>query len=173
MLISLHLPKTAGSSFVASLEQYYGDRILRDYTDLPINTPVLRRNRRALVNSVLTCFRDYDNIDCIHGHFLPLKYFLYGILNKDVQFVTWVRDPVERLASHYYFWVRSYHPDKAPLLHKRVVEEKWSFERFCLSEELRNFYCQFLWGFPLARFSFIGLWRHSWSCREAVYLGDA
>jgi len=30
-------------------------------------------------------------------------------------------------------------------------------ERFCLSEELRDIYSRFLWGFPLRRFNFIGI----------------
>ena len=30
-------------------------------------------------------------------------------------------------------------------------------ERFALSPELRNLYSQFLWGFPLERFDFIGI----------------
>jgi hypothetical protein len=38
-----------------------------------------------------------------------------------------------------------------------VVEQNWSLERFCLSPELRNFYSQFLWCFPISRFSFIGV----------------
>ena len=68
-----------------------------------------------------------------------------------------MRDPIERLASHYYFWLRNYKPKNAPLLHKRVVEEQWSLERFCLGRELRNTYSQFLWGFPVKRFDFIGI----------------
>jgi hypothetical protein len=153
MLISLHLPKTAGSSFFASLKDHYGNHLLRDYADLPINTPVLKRNGNALTRCIVNGVKSYENIECIHGHFLPLKYLMF----RDAKFVTWMRDPVERLASHYYYWLRNYNPDKAPLLQKKVVEEKWSLERFCLSPELRNFYSQFLWGFPIQRFSFIGI----------------
>jgi hypothetical protein len=92
-------------------------------------------------------------IDCIHGHFLPLKYLLL----KNAIYITWMRDPVERLASHYHFWRRTYNPEEAPPLRRRVVEENWSLEKFCFSPELRNFYCQFLWGFPIENFDFIGI----------------
>jgi len=36
MLISLHLAKTAGSSFFTSLKDHYANQILRDYADLPL-----------------------------------------------------------------------------------------------------------------------------------------
>ncbi len=38
-----------------------------------------------------------------------------------------------------------------------MVEEDWSFERFSLGPEMRNFYCQFLYGFPLEYFAFVGI----------------
>jgi len=153
MLISLHLPKTAGSSFLYSLEGYYGINLLHDYADLPINTPVFKRNRNALKMCVLNGVKSYENVECIHGHFLPLKYLLF----RDAKFVTWMRDPVERLGSHYFYWLRNYNPLNASLLHKKVIEEKWSLERFCLGPELRNVYSQFFWGFPIKRFDFIGI----------------
>ncbi len=38
--------------------------------------------------------------------------------------------------------------------------EKWTLEKFCLSDEIRNLYNQFLWGFPLHNFDFIGITEH-------------
>jgi hypothetical protein len=38
-----------------------------------------------------------------------------------------------------------------------MLEENWSLERFCLGPELRNFYSQYLWGFSLELFDFIGI----------------
>lgn len=38
-----------------------------------------------------------------------------------------------------------------------MIDEKWSLERFCLAPEVRNLYSQFLWGFPLEYFAFIGI----------------
>ncbi len=157
MLISLHLPKTAGASFYASLAEHYDGQVLMDYADIPINTAPRQRNAHALMQCALNTFRDYSEYGCIHGHFLPVKYLFYSRTRRNVRFITWIRDPIERLASHYYYWLRSYDPESAPRLHKRVVEEKWSLERFCLSTELRDFYSQFLWKFPLERFDFIGI----------------
>jgi hypothetical protein len=153
MLISLHLPKTAGESFYNSLRDHYGDRLLRDYDDKPINTPPCRRNLKAMTGAALSPFRPYRPYECIHGHFLPLKYRFI----PNAVFITWMRNPLERLASHYHWWFRSFDPETAPPLRRKVVRENWSLEQFCFAPEFRNFYSQFLWGFPLDAFSFIGI----------------
>jgi hypothetical protein len=156
MIISLHLPKTAGTSFAYALEQHFKTRFFKDYTDFPINTPRYERNRAALQASLSYTENDFIDIDCIHGHFLPIKYLL--LANKhEIIFVTWMRNPVERVLSHYFYWKRSYDPKTSPSLHRQVIEEDWSLERFCLGPELRNLYDQFLWGFPIDYFDFIGI----------------
>ena len=157
MLISLHLPKTAGNSFASSLTKHFGEALLKDY-DLPLHKTRYSRHRHALIESIRNYFRDFNNIQCIHGHFLPLKYRLYRKSNPR-QFVTWMREPAERLASQYFYMKRHYTPEKAKtqLLLKRMIEEEWTLERFCLGPELRNTYSQFLWGFPLRNFDFIGI----------------
>lgn len=160
MIISLHLPKTAGSSFAKSLEEHFGAALLKDYGDFPINTPEYQRNKAALQASLQNAEeRDFSSIECIHGHFLPLKYLLLSV-RQELKFVTWMRDPVQRMLSHYYFWKRTYNRETSARLHCRVVEENWSVERFCLSQELRDIYKQFLWGFPLEKFDFIGIIDH-------------
>ncbi len=161
MLISLHLPKTAGTSFRQSLVQHYGDALLEDYADRPLNRSPAARRGAALRAAIANRFsaRRYPGVQCIHGHFLPLK---YRTLRRDGQprFVTWLRDPLERLASHYHYWMREYDAQQAGALHRRVVEEQWSLERFCLSPQLRNCYSEFLWGFDPTRFAFIGITEH-------------
>ncbi|MEM1144998.1 MAG: hypothetical protein AAGI88_20625 [Pseudomonadota bacterium] len=161
MLVSLHLPKTAGTSFLALLEAHYGATLLRDYADRPLNRPPWQRCLRAVAGSVRHAFprAKLSDIECVHGHFMPLKYrYLSG--SERLQFVAWFRDPVERLASHYHYWQRSYNPLDAGRLHRRVIEERWDLERFCLGAELQNTYSKFLWGFPLSRFDFVGITEH-------------
>lgn len=157
MIISVHIPKTAGTSFAKALEVHFGSRLLQDYADLPTNTPQYERNRAALLASVDNANLDHlTGVECIHGHFLPLKYLLLSVKN-DIRFITWMRDPVERVLSHFYYLKSFYDPATAPPLHRKMVEEDWSVEQFCLSPELRNLYGQFLWGFPLEYFAFIGI----------------
>jgi Sulfotransferase family len=155
LIISVHLPKTAGTSFAAGLDTHFRRRFLRDYSDFPMNTPQPERNRAALQASLRNAESDFAHVECIHGHFLPIKYLLL-VHQREVKFVTWLRHPVERLLSHFYHWKISYTPRSAPL-HRRVVEEDWTIERFCLGPEVRNLYSQFLWGFPISYFDFIGI----------------
>ncbi len=139
MLISFHLPKAAGISFYNSLLDHYGDKIQKDYLDYPMNTPPLRRKVSAVSNSVKNRFAHLENIECIHGHFLPLKY--KHIKNKEpVQYITWMRDPAERIASQYYYMLRNYTPEigKTQPLYKRIIDEEWSLERYCFSQEFKN-----------------------------------
>lgn len=159
MIISVHMPKTAGSSLAQTLSDHFGERLLRDYADLPLNTPVNERNLSALQESLRNADRDYSQIACVHGHFLPLKYLTLS-LKGETKYITWLRDPCERLASHYWFWKKTYDPSTSPALHRRVIEENWTLERFCLGAELKNLYRQFLWGFPLDMFCFIGIVEH-------------
>lgn len=158
MLISVHLPKTAGSSFLVAIDEHFGGRLLRDYGDRPINKSTLRRNLHAVIGCLRNAFprTDLQQYECIHGHFMPIKYyFLRTPLEK--RYVVWMRDPIERLASHYFYWLQNYNPHDAGDLHRRVVEEKWSLERFCLGPEMRNTYSKFFWRFPLDNFHFIGI----------------
>ena len=152
------MPKTAGLSFRASLEQYFGQGFRHDYQDYPLAQPAAVRREHALEYGRTARVEDFEGIRCIHGHFLPLKYL--GLADSlECRFVTWLREPVARLVSHYSYWQRSYDPAAAQTsaLHRRVIEEGWSLQRFCLAPELQNVYTEFLWGFPLERLDFIGI----------------
>ena len=132
-----------------------------DYNDLPINKTKEERHKSVLDfrENLAEIIKELNGtgIECIHGHFLPFKY-LTG--EENFTYVTWLRDPIERVASHYFYWKRSYSTIKAGALHKKVIEEDWTLEKFCFSEEMRNIYSQFLWNFPIEKFSFIGITEH-------------
>jgi hypothetical protein len=70
---------------------------------------------------------------------------------------TWLRDPIERLTSHYYYWVRDYNPKTAGKLRRRMVEENWTLEQFCFSKKIRIIHTTFFWGFPISRFDLVGI----------------
>ena len=158
MLISVHLPKTAGSSFLGALEQHFGARLLQDYADRPITRSALSRIFTVLQSRVRFSLssRSLSPYQCIHGHFMPLKYDNLSAATP-VKFVTWMRDPVERVASHYHHWMRVEPPAHASPMRRRVYRGQWSLRRFCLGSEFRNIYTNFLWGFELERFDFVGI----------------
>lgn len=160
LLVSVHLPKTAGTSFARTLRDYYGSGLLEDYTMLPMQQPRGVRELRALVAGLTAAKSPPAGVQAIHGHFLPVKYRL-ALRGRQVRWITWLRDPVQRLLSHYHFWIRDYAgDDPAQPLRNRVLAERWSLERFCLGPELRNLYRQYLWGFDPARFAYIGITEH-------------
>lgn len=156
MLISVHMPKTAGSSFQASLAAHYGETLKLRYEDRPLHRSAWSRNVDAAWHCLQNSGSPLTGVHCIHGHFLPLRYRFIRP-ERPLRFVTWLREPVQRLLSHYHYWLRSYEPGQSGLLHQRMIEEKWTLEQFALCKELRNLYGKFLWGFPLERFDFIGI----------------
>jgi len=152
------MPKTAGLSFRASLEEYFGDRFRHDYQDYPLaSSPEDRREQASLWGQGVQA-EEFNGVDCVHGHFLPLKYLRLAD-SLPCCFVTWLREPVARLVSHYHYWRQAYDPasGSTSALHRRVIEERWTLEQFCLAPELRNVYSEFLWGMPFERLNFIGI----------------
>jgi hypothetical protein len=152
------MPKTAGTSFRGSLEEHFGDRFRHDYQDYPLaHTPRARRQQARDWGEAARA-GDFAGVECVHGHFLAVKYLELSE-RLPCTFVTWLREPVARLVSHYHYWLRAYDED-SPLvspLHRRVVEEGWTLQQFCLAPELRDVYSEFLWGFPLDRLDFVGI----------------
>ena len=156
MLVSLHLPKTAGTSFGMALERHFRAGLQRDYDDRPLNTPVAERNASALQACLTNAEAPLQTACCVHGHFLPVKYLLQAQLTH-ARFITWMRHPVDRLVSHYFFWKRHAPDSPRDALHCRMHDEDWSLEKFCLLPDLQDVYTQFLWAFPLEYFDFVGI----------------
>jgi hypothetical protein len=61
------------------------------------------------------------------------------------------------MVSHYHFFKRTYNPQYAGKLFRKVIEENWSLDQFCLSNEFRNIYTKYLVDFPLEDFLFVGI----------------
>jgi hypothetical protein len=138
------------------LRERYGSGLREDYADFPMHAPARERNTTALRASLRLVEDGLAGVECVHGHFLPLKYLLLAT-TRDVRFATWMRNPADRVVSHFRYWQRTYNPKTAPALHRKMMEEAWSLERFCLGPELKDLYAQFLWGFPLEYFHFVGI----------------
>ncbi len=170
MLISVHMPKTAGTSFTESLRGLFGDGLQLAYEDRPLHRSASQRNRQATFRAFRNAALGLENpgADCVHGHFLPLAY-RWARTDKPLRFVTWLRDPVERLVSHYEHWRREEPPVDSDSLHQQMLTEDWSLEDFAFRPELQNVYSTFLWGFPRERFDFIGITEHYDD--ELAYLG--
>ena len=156
LLVSVHMPKTAGTSFAQALKEHFAAQFRQEYALVPFNVPRGRRELQAVLRGWALRHR-LAEVRVVHGHFLPLMYRL-ALGRRPAHFVTWLRHPVERLLSHYTFWRRTRAAaTPAQPLRYRMVQEDWSLERFCLGPEMRNLYRQCLWGFDRERFAFIGI----------------
>ena len=106
MLISIHVPKTAGSSFRSSLQEAFGDRMLLHYSTQPISSYMRDKAARLRCKFNVSCrsgaFRRYE---AIHGHFVADT---FNSLPFPKRFCIFLRRPVERVISHYLFWKKFY-----------------------------------------------------------------
>lgn len=159
MIISVHIPRTAGSSFRAYLRESPDINLVGDYGS-PIMVPAIIRNAYASFGRLKQWLKPLDtSIDCLHGHFLPVKY--KGYIDKpEVKFITWLREPADRIRSQYDYCFQSNKAvDKSPFQNK-VARQSWSFEAFYTSRQMRNLYTKFLWKFPIENMDFIGIVEH-------------
>lgn len=157
--ISVHIPKTAGSSFLGALRSHFGDRIHLDSDNMLLQYPRWKRNVKAAWRCLKTVFQPMPPVECIHGHFLPFNYAWLG-RRQNVRFITWLRDPIERLVSQYHHIQRRYDPARSRPMQRRVVEEQWTLEKFLFHPYYQNMYCQLFWRFRPERFDFIGIVEH-------------
>jgi Sulfotransferase family len=141
-IVSVHIPKTAGSTFghVFLYNLYTREQISYDYEWLPVEDilPKLPAETRV-----------------IHGHFQATK---YRTALPNAKIITWIRHPFSQLISWYFFWLA---PPKGVIYnedHRYFLESKMSFATFLtmpyVDNSFSNFYLQ---GVDLDDFYFIGL----------------
>lgn len=145
-LVSCHVPKSAGFSFQKQLLHLFGKRVFWDYnhTDRPGYKP------KPIKPHLLAQLRT-NKTTVIHGHFFMSKYHHIPGLQR----VMWFRDPVDRLLSHYYYWLKA--PDKEHPNYQKLVEGGLSVVDFAKLPELRNIYTRFLDGEPVEALDWVGL----------------
>ncbi len=145
-LVSVHVPKSAGFSFQKHLTRLFGKRAIWDYnhTDRPDYKP-------EKVSPHLLAQLRTNKTTVIHGHFFLSKYHHIPGLQRAM----WFRDPVQRLLSHYYYWLKApdmNHPNCAKL-HERGL----SVVSFAKLPELRNVFARFLDGESIKELDWVGL----------------
>ncbi len=151
MLISVHIPKSAGTSFQEILQSQFGPRLQLDYADRPLapnyRWRMLRRRWQSEGRDVQA-----SAYDCIHGHFVADK---YDFLGASARHATWLRDPVQRVASHYHYWQRT--PDLRNPDCRLLIEQRLSLEEFAALPRMRNVSARFFGSKRPRDFFFIGL----------------
>ena len=131
-LISMHIPKTAGTSFRNTLKDIYGNKLGLVYE-----------------NKWPHESRGYE---VIHGHF-----YLERMLNEfpDAQVITWVRNPMDRIISLYQFW--KVLPDIKNDLQIDIKSGKLDLVEFSRIDGIGNEMTKYFSDISLERFLFIGV----------------
>ena len=101
-MISIHVPKTGGTSFRRMLEDLFGDGFQPDYDWEPRPALMDGTELQGSDDEIRAMFE--NGIRCVHGHFNARKYLrLREIEGIEPVFITWLRDPAERCMSTYHF----------------------------------------------------------------------
>lgn len=105
MIISIHLPKCAGTSFQQAIKDQLSEDVYLDYGNLITNMSTDAKNKRLLkkkqlINQVIN---NNFNYKCVHGHFYATKYL--DVIDKP-QWMTVIRNPYELVPSYYSFLKR-------------------------------------------------------------------
>ena len=155
-IISVHIPKTAGTSLLKALEDGLGtDRVRRDFGNRVsrLNVETLISEAEAFNGQLQN--KDVEGVQCIHGHFLPQKY--RRLIEQGWMAITWLREPAAHLYSNDHHILRTantfeYLPDTFGFI---TLNEGLNFRNFALHPMTRNFmqrfFCQDL------QYSFVGI----------------
>jgi len=120
LLFFVHIPKTAGTTLGGILVQHYGrDRVFACHPD------------RSIVGYTAEDFLSFpaekrNKFQLVRGHF---GYGLHEDYQEPYKYITILRDPVDRVISHYYYVLkRTDH-----YLHKKVTSENISLKDYVTS----------------------------------------
>jgi hypothetical protein len=160
MFISCHIPKTAGTSFAVALREAFGERFYWDRSAETIVGKMFAENRVPMESVPVKWMHRFKppavpGVACIHGHF-PLRKYLSWAFNWKNVFVTWLREPLRRRISMYYFWKACY-PCPTNRYLNRIFDENWDLDRFCSDPVIDNDQSRFLARFPWRRINIVGV----------------
>lgn len=144
-------------SFAKALQAHFGPAYTADYLDIHFLNDVYFYERRMPEKFKRVPVGSKTKI--IHGHMLLGKWVsqFSPLANT---YITWLRHPVKRLASHYQYM----HDRKGAASPSNrvweVIFDKWSFEQFCFSDVYRDYMVNYTCGVPLSMFKFVGICEH-------------
>ncbi|MFC3691209.1 hypothetical protein [Chenggangzhangella methanolivorans] len=155
MIFSIHIPKTAGTSFRHALEARYGDGLALYYGVLdPKTTDGLRVRREELAEAAARL--PERGFEVLHGHFHAAH--VAPLVESPSQVWTWLRDPVERTLSHYEFYRQE--PLELKALADRVKSGDVGLGAFARTKEIQEIQSRFLKGLALSELGFVGISEH-------------
>lgn len=139
-LISVHFPKSGGTTFAAALRSHFGDALMLDYD----HAPLLVEYEKQFPLSAPPWVR------AVHGHFRGDAY-------SRTKRVTFLREPIANLVSIFFFW-RTYPASDSPV-HRRFLEEKPDILAFATYPGVQRLMSEsYFGGVDMKSFDFIGFY---------------
>ncbi len=160
VVISIHIPKTGGTTFAEVLKKIYGNTLWLDYghcyTITDFGSPTLPMQFFRLSRRLNTWLNrpKLRRIRCIHGHFSMSRH-LSRFPNHST--ITWLRHPVQRVISAYTELSSVPHKTKRNTLAQLVQTRGLTLEEFAHLEGARNIMSKFLRGVDIEDLAFIGI----------------
>ena len=144
-LISIHIPKTAGRTFLTALASHYKKRVTT-VDKLPGWSNEVNQKKLPISNVP-------SGIECLHGHFL-YKQIEGLMISSDIRLITWFRDPVKRVISNYYY-NQFENIQRMTDIHN-PVDRTITFEEYVLKKSKQNLMSKWIAGREIKDFDFIG-----------------
>lgn len=141
-LISVHIPKCAGTSFSNVLQQWFGRNFLLHYHDEKTNTPPKKyRLQKGSMKELASCGF------CIHGHFNNNRgNGVRDYYPEATQLITMIRHPFDLHLSTYFYVKREALTNRAGIYRSGkvhpIIENRWNLEAFLKNNKqsyIRNF----------------------------------
>jgi len=149
-LISLHIPKTAGTSFRHILKEVYGERAVVRFD---IRRGVVELNSEVYESEKL------PSAKVLHGHFIYDEIQTKFDLPQNIKKITWLRHPVHRVISNYYYLESRLktilnEEDRGVNILKKMQR---TLSEYAKDERNRNRQSKFLSGISLNKFDYVGI----------------
>lgn len=144
-IISIHIPKTAGTTFRQILDAEFGDSLLAVYgASHPSYERLSKVDTTTRVGVIM------DGFQILHGHYKPSRFDWSSECKK----ITWVREPYQRCASQYSHLRRQV---ANGTVHPFMPNLEMTFEAFIEQPEITNFMSQYMEGTDISNWSCVGV----------------
>ena len=149
-LLSVHIPKTAGTSFRLMLIDAYGKEAVAQF-DYKANINKATLNGQDYLEASLP-----KHYRVFHGHFKPKDIYAKFKMDPTIPMITWLRNPVEQVLSNYYYQVQLFEE----LVEKNNVDIspiQRNLLEFAGNPQIRNRSSRQLEGKPIDDFFYVGI----------------